>query len=87
MTAEQLQAGADWVIRSFYSPRRILRRALRWLTMPRGARLLPYPLALNLAYYGRVKAFRIGGYDPSGEVSTAQIRGGAPAGPLEAPSG
>jgi radical SAM superfamily enzyme YgiQ (UPF0313 family) len=87
MTAEQLQAGADWVIRSFYSPRRILRRALRWLTMPRGARLLPYPLALNLAYYGRVKAFRIGGYDPSGEVSTARIQGGAPAGPLEAPSG
>lgn len=88
MTAEQLQAGADWVIRSFYSPRRILRRALRWLTMPRGARLLPYPLALNMAYYGRVKAFRIGGYDPSAEPLTTPVHGaGAPAGPLEAPSG
>jgi len=34
-----------------------------------------------------VKAFRIGGYDPSGEVSTAQIQDGTPASPLEVPSG
>jgi radical SAM superfamily enzyme YgiQ (UPF0313 family) len=87
MTAAQLQAGADWVIRSFYSPRRILRRALRWLTMPRGARLLPYPLALNLAYYGRVKAFRIGGHDPLGKTFTAQANSGAAVRPLEMPSG
>jgi len=86
MTARQLQDGADWVIRSFYSPRRILRRALRWLTMPRGARLLLYPLALNLAYYGRVKAFRIEGHDPAKETSGKQLGSGADGWTLEAAS-
>ncbi len=71
MTAEQLQAGADWVIRRFYSPGRIIRRALRWGLMPRGLVRLAYPLALNLAYFGRVKAFGIGGYDPTSRHATA----------------
>jgi radical SAM superfamily enzyme YgiQ (UPF0313 family) len=71
MTAEQLQAGADWVIRRFYSPGRILRRALRWSLMPRGAARLAYPLILNLAYFGRVKAFEIDGYDPAATAATA----------------
>jgi radical SAM superfamily enzyme YgiQ (UPF0313 family) len=65
MTADQLQAGADWVIRDFYSLRQILRRSLRWLTMPRGMRNFLYPLALNLAYYGRVRSFKIRGHDPA----------------------
>jgi len=65
MTAEELQAGADWVIREFYSPRQILRRSARWIAMPRGLRNLLYPLALNIAYFGRVKSFNIRGHDPA----------------------
>ena len=65
MTAEQLQAGADWVIRKFYSPWRILRRAARWLGMPGGPRRILYPVGLNLAYYGRVRRFQIWGCDPA----------------------
>jgi radical SAM superfamily enzyme YgiQ (UPF0313 family) len=64
MTAADLQAGADWVIRKYYSPLRILKRALRWITMPHGFRRFIYPLALNFAYYGRVKTFAIRGHDP-----------------------
>jgi radical SAM superfamily enzyme YgiQ (UPF0313 family) len=65
MTAEQLQAGADWVIRDFYSLPKILKRAARWLAMPGGLKNVLYPLALNLAYFGRVKSFEIGGHDPA----------------------
>lgn len=64
MTADQLQAGADWVIREFYSVPQILKRAARWLVMPGGLRNFLYPLALNLAYFGRVKSFHIRGQDP-----------------------
>jgi radical SAM superfamily enzyme YgiQ (UPF0313 family) len=78
MTAEQLQAGADWVIRDFYSLRRILRRSLRWLRMPRGLSHFLYPLALNLAYYGRVKSFQIRGHDPAGaEIRHSAVFGAA----------
>lgn len=65
MTAEQLQAGADWVIRRFYSPARIFKRWLRWLFMPGGWRNFIYLLVPNLAFYGRTKRFKIKGYDPS----------------------
>lgn len=66
----ELQAGADWLIRTFYSPWRIARRAVRWLRMPGGIRNFVYPLGLNLAYYGRVRAFGIRGYDPAIEYRT-----------------
>lgn len=69
MEARQLQAGADWVIRQFYSPVRILKRTLRWLATPGGWRSFIYPFVLNWAYYGRVKAFRIKGFDPAPQVS------------------
>ncbi len=65
MTAEQLQAGADWVIRKYYSPWCILRRTLRWLTAPCGLRHFIYPFVLNWAYYGRAKVFAITGYNPA----------------------
>jgi radical SAM superfamily enzyme YgiQ (UPF0313 family) len=65
ITAEQLQAGADWVIRKYYSPWRILKRTLRWLTAPGGLRNFIYPFVLNWAYYGRVKVFKISGYNPA----------------------
>ncbi len=67
MTTGELQGGADWLIRKFYAPSRILKRLYRWLTMPGGLRMFAYPLALNLAYYGRVRRFRIHGYDPCPE--------------------
>ncbi len=74
MRSEELQAGADWIIRRFYSPSHILRRLTRWLTMPRGVRTAVYPLALNLAYYGRVKTFGIRGYDPAARPMAERVR-------------
>jgi radical SAM superfamily enzyme YgiQ (UPF0313 family) len=65
MNAEELKAGADWVIRRFYSPANIAKRALRWILMPGGLKNFIYPFVLNMAYYGRVKAFSIKGYDPA----------------------
>ncbi|MCP4644925.1 MAG: B12-binding domain-containing radical SAM protein [bacterium] len=65
MTAEELQAGADWLIRSFYSPWRILRRLPRWMGVRGGLKRFVYPLGLNLAYLGRVLRFRIRGCDPA----------------------
>jgi len=53
------------VIREYYSPRRLLRRALRWLRSPGGLRNFIYPLMLNCAYLGRVRVFGIRGYDPA----------------------
>jgi radical SAM superfamily enzyme YgiQ (UPF0313 family) len=65
MRPEELQAGADWVIRRFYSPLGILRRLLRWLFSPGGTANVVTALAINLAYYGRTRSFRIRGYDPA----------------------
>ena len=73
MGTDQLQAGTDWVIRKYYSPWRILRRAVRWIAMPGSIRNIVYPLGLNLAYFGRVKAFAIRGYDPAA-VHTSSLR-------------
>ncbi len=76
MSAAALQAGADWIIRRFYSPWHILRRVPRWAAIPGGLRNCAYILALNLAYYGRVRRFHIGGYDPEEEAATARHRAG-----------
>ncbi|MBI4557918.1 MAG: B12-binding domain-containing radical SAM protein [Candidatus Hydrogenedentes bacterium] len=65
MTPQELQAGADWVIRRYYSPGRILKRLPRWLRMPGGYTRFVYPLFLNLAYWQRVKDFLIRGYNPA----------------------
>lgn len=77
MQAGELQAGADWLIRTYYSPWRIARRCLRWMTMPKGWRRFVYPLGLNLAYYGRTIRFHITGHDPA--RSRARQGGGASA--------
>jgi radical SAM superfamily enzyme YgiQ (UPF0313 family) len=65
MTTQELQDGADWLIRSYYSPWRIARRLVRWALIPGGWRIWPYPLVLNLAYLGRVIRFGIRGRDPA----------------------
>lgn len=80
MTREQLQDGADWIIRAYYTPWRIMRRVVRWLCMPGSWRMLVYPLGLNLAYLGRVIRFGIKGRDPAGTVlrrHLARARSGA----------
>lgn len=64
MTREDLQAGADWIIGKFYSPLSIVKRMVRWLKIG-GLGRIHYPLFLNAAYYGRVKRFSIGGYNPA----------------------
>ncbi len=65
MTRTDLQAGHDWVTREFYRPRRIARRLLRHIRRPGGLRTLPYHIALNMAYYGRVVRWKIKGFDPA----------------------
>lgn len=65
MKADELQAGADWLIRSFYSPWRILRRVWRWVAVPGGWKHFVYPIGLSLAYLGRTWRFGIRGYDPA----------------------
>jgi radical SAM superfamily enzyme YgiQ (UPF0313 family) len=64
MTPAQLQAGHDWVTRQFYRPWRIVRRMWRHFKRPRGLETLKYMLALNLAYYGRTRSWRIRGWNP-----------------------
>ncbi len=76
MSAAELQAGADWIIRRFYSPWRILKRIPRWAAIPRGLFHFPHILALNLAYFGRVRRFHIGGHDPAKQVIDAGQRAG-----------
>lgn len=67
LSAESLQAGHDWVTREFYRPWRILRRLWRQIGRPRGWSGLPYVLALNLAFLGRVLRWHIRGWDPAAE--------------------
>ncbi|MBL7215379.1 MAG: B12-binding domain-containing radical SAM protein [Phycisphaerae bacterium] len=64
MGAEQLQAGADWVIRKYYAPWRILRRTVRWLCT-RGLSHYTCLFVVNWAYFGRTVAFGIKGYNPA----------------------
>jgi len=69
MGSGELQAGADWVIRKYYSPLRIARRFLRWLRLPGGLVNFAYPLGLNVAYFGRVISFGIKGFNPAATAS------------------
>lgn len=65
MTAEELKAGHDWITHQFYRPWRIARRAWRHALRPGGLISLPYFLAVNLAYYGRVTRWGIRGRNPA----------------------
>ena len=64
MSAEALQAGHDWVTREFYRPARMARRVAQCLRRPRGWFALPFVVAINAAYYGRVRAWHINGWNP-----------------------
>ena len=67
MSAETLQAGHDWVTREFYRPWRIARRLARHVNRHHGLATFPYHAGINLAYYGRVVRWNIGGWNPVGE--------------------
>jgi radical SAM superfamily enzyme YgiQ (UPF0313 family) len=64
MSAAQLQAGANWLIESFYRLDRILVRALRtWWTCGLAPAVLAFKL--NLTYRGDVRRFGIHGWNPA----------------------
>ncbi|MHC4552050.1 MAG: B12-binding domain-containing radical SAM protein [Planctomycetota bacterium] len=71
MTAPQLQDGADWVIRKYYSPWRILKRTVRWICTP-GLKHCKCLFVVNWAYFGRTVAFNIKGRNPAAEKRAAK---------------
>lgn len=72
MTAQDLQAGHDWVTHQFYRPWRILRRLWRHAFRPGGFASLPYLAALNFGYYGRTARWHIRGRNPAAHRAAAQ---------------
>lgn len=64
MSQMALQAGHDWLTYEFYHPKRIAQRLANRLHWPRGIQTLPYAIALNMAYYGRVQRWGFRGWDP-----------------------
>lgn len=89
MSAEDLQAGHDWVTHEFYRPWRIARRMARWVRRPRGWESLPYAAAINAAYFGRSRRWGIRGWNPverSASPDTAVKNPVASTGPLSAAS-
>lgn len=95
MSAQDLQAGHDWVTRQFYRPHRILRRLWRHLWRPNGCRTLPFVCAINLAYLGRVVRWKIRGFDPAKTrqpsrrlaLQRSQSQGKKPCDPAQSRSG
>lgn len=78
MTQEDLEAGLQWINKKFYSPLRIVKKMIRWITMPSGFKNMYFALALNIAYYGRQFQFKVKGYNPasikrSGDVNEQRI--------------
>ncbi len=65
LSAEALQAGHDWVTYEFYRPRKISKRLLKHAARPRGLATLPYVAAVNFAYFGRTRSWKIRGWDPA----------------------
>jgi len=65
MTAQALKDGHDWITHRFYSLGRIIRRAWRFMWRPKGLSALRFFLSVNLAYYGRVRAWKIKGHNPA----------------------
>jgi radical SAM superfamily enzyme YgiQ (UPF0313 family) len=64
MRAKELQDGADWVIRKYYSPWQILKRTVRWFRTP-GLSHYTCLFVVNWAYFGRTIAFAIKGRNPA----------------------
>lgn len=78
MSAEALQAGHDWVTREFYRPWRMTRRLARCAVRPSLWRSAPFAAAINGAYYGRIRRWRLQGWDPARQTpqaSNAEIPG------------
>lgn len=73
MSAEKLQAGHDWITRSFYLPTRIARRVTRHAFRPRSRETLRYVAAMNAAYRTRVNQWGLRGWDP-GEKQAPGMR-------------
>lgn len=65
MSAEDLQNGHDWITKRFFTLGRILRRTWRHALRPRGLSSLRFILAINLAYYGRIRRWKIKGRNPA----------------------
>jgi radical SAM superfamily enzyme YgiQ (UPF0313 family) len=74
MTAEALQAGQAWITREFYRPWRIARRVWRHLRRPRTFACLPYLVALNVAFLGRVIRWHVRGWNPAAEEAASPAR-------------
>jgi radical SAM superfamily enzyme YgiQ (UPF0313 family) len=66
MSTDELEEGMRWVVREFYSFKRFLRRARGWVKSAQRLSDVLYPLIVNFAYRGRVRAFGIEGRDPGG---------------------
>jgi radical SAM superfamily enzyme YgiQ (UPF0313 family) len=64
MSPGELQAGADWVIRSFYSPWNIVKRVFRSIRSLGASNALTFCLGLNFAYVTRILQWNIKGYNP-----------------------
>jgi len=65
MSRQDLMAGLEWINKRFYTPWRIARRLVRWLTLPSGLGTFHVPLLLNVAYWGRQFRFHVRGYNPA----------------------
>ena len=74
MSAEDLQSGHDWITNRYYSIGRILRRAWRCALRPRGLSTLQFMLGVNLAYYGRIRRWKIKGHNPAERYRTGHLR-------------
>ena len=70
MSVEDLQVGHDWAYKEFYRPWRIVRRLWQHMRRPRGFAALPYLVAVNMAYYGRVFNWYMQGFNPAPKLET-----------------
>ena len=64
MSPKDLKDGHDWVTRRFYSLGSIIRRTWRYMRRPVSLSCLLFFLSVNLAYYGRIRAWKIRGRNP-----------------------
>lgn len=65
MSARELKDGHDWVTKRFYRLGRIIQRTWRFMRRPIGLNSLLFFLSVNLAYYGRIRAWKIRGHNPA----------------------
>jgi hypothetical protein len=68
MSAQDLKDGHDWVTSRFYSLDRIIKRTWRYMWRPKGLRTLVFFFSVNLAYYGRIRLWKIKGRNPAKSI-------------------